>query len=188
MTAHNEVTSNACAWQDDVARRLAHAGLVLVAFELIRSLVVKPIRTFYSHTIFGPGLPFKSYEHDVLSRHKNEFEACLLYLKDFMRAIDDGDIEAIQALRHHRNELAHELPARLKTLNVEDSIPLIDKARKALFKLSNYRTYIDIGSDPAFQDIGIDWDRVTGREYALLERVLQSFGEHQTNTHLLNGP
>ena len=55
--------------------------------ELVKSLIVRPIKAFYSHVTFGPGMPFKSYEEDVLSRHRNEFEACLLYLRDFMQCV-----------------------------------------------------------------------------------------------------
>jgi hypothetical protein len=73
--------------EQDLSDALAYAGLVLLAFELLKSMIVKPIKVFYAHTTFSGG-PFVSYEHDVMSRHKSEFEACLLYLRDFMEAID----------------------------------------------------------------------------------------------------
>jgi len=38
-----------------------------------------------------------------------EFQACLLYLRDFMKAIDSKDVLTIQGLRKHRNDLAHGL-------------------------------------------------------------------------------
>jgi len=38
-------------------------------------------------------MPFKSYAADVKARHKDEFEACLLYLRDFMQAIDAQDMD-----------------------------------------------------------------------------------------------
>lgn len=91
---------------EQIARALSYAGFVLVGFELVKGTIVEPIKLFYRYMTFGPGFPFKSYEHDVLSRHKNEFEACLLYLKDFMEVIDANDIATIHALRKHRNELA----------------------------------------------------------------------------------
>ena len=94
---------------EDIANVLAHAGLTLIAFELIQRMIVWPIKLFYQNTTFGEGLPSKSYEHDVLSRHKNEFEACLAYLQDFMEAIDAEDVATIQELRRHRNEIAHDL-------------------------------------------------------------------------------
>jgi hypothetical protein len=156
----------------ELTRLLTHAGLVLVAFELIKSLIVEPIRTFYSNTTFGAGMPFTTYEADVLSRHRNEFEACLLYLRDFMQAIDADDVDAIQALRTHRNDVAHNLARRLPAWNVDNYVPLLERADRALFKLSNYQTYIEIGSDPRFQGKGIDWNSVKGHEYLLFEQVL----------------
>ena len=89
--------------EDDLTRSLTYAGFVLLAFELVKSLIVDPIKLFYRDTTFSVG-PFKSYELDVMSGHKNEFEACLLYLRDFMEAIDSNDVLAIQGLRKHRNE------------------------------------------------------------------------------------
>jgi hypothetical protein len=49
---------------------------------------------------------------------------------------------------------------------------LLERADKALFKLSNYRTYMEIGSDPAFQNKGVDWNTVKGHEYVLFEEVV----------------
>jgi hypothetical protein len=155
---------------DQLARSLAYAGYVLLAFELTKGLIVKPIKWFYYRATFGPGMPFKSYEEDVLSRHKNEFEACLLYLRDFMDAIDADDFVAIQGLREHRNELAHDLPAKLLTLDISKNQDLLDAAHRALFKLSNYRTYIEIGHEPELK--GIDWTTVKGHEQLILEAVL----------------
>jgi hypothetical protein len=158
--------------EEELTRALTYAGFILVAFELLKSMIVNPIKAFYQDTTFGEGMPFKSYEEDVLSRHKNQFEACLLYLCDFMEAIDTEGVLTIQALRKHRNDLAHDLPNMLNKLNIEDHLPLLDKTDKALFKLSNYRTYMKIGSDPEFQNKGIDWDTIKGREYVLFEEIL----------------
>src|SRR5437899_2250025 len=84
--------------EEELTRALAYVGLVFVAYELVKNLIVNPIKAFYANVIFAAGMPFKSYEEDVLSRHKNEFEACLLYLRDFMKAIESDDMNAIQGL------------------------------------------------------------------------------------------
>ena len=159
--------------EEELSHALSYAGFILVAFELIKSLIVKPIKLFYADTTFAEGLPFKSYQEDVLSRHKNEFEACLLYLRDFMEAINSNDVLAIQALRKHRNDLAHDLVDRILDLNIERHLPLLEKAINALFKLSNYRAYMEIGSDPEFQKLEIDWDTAKGGEYIMLEEILK---------------
>jgi hypothetical protein len=165
--------------KEELTKVLSHAGLVLVSFELVKGLIVSPIRAFYNNMNFGDGLPFKSYEQDVLSRHKNEFEACLLYLRDFMQAIDESDMAAIQALREHRNHVAHDLVGQLHELEIERYAPLLEAAGSALFKLSNHRVFMEIGSDPAFQGKGIDWDTVKGSEYLLFEQILGHVREAQ---------
>jgi hypothetical protein len=159
--------------KDELTRVLAYAGLVLLSFELIKTLIVKPIKAFYANITFGPDMPFKSYAEDVKARHKDEFEACLLYLRDFMQAIGANDMDAIQAFRKHRNVLAHDLPRHLNTLSVDDCAPLLEGARSALFKLSNYRVYMEIGADPQFKDKGIDWNTVVGSEYILFAEVCE---------------
>ena len=90
-----------------LARGLTYAGFVLVGYELVKDMIVGPIKLFYKDTTFGQGMPFRTYDEDVRARHKNEFEACLLYLRDFMEAVEDADFDAIQELRNHRNDLAH---------------------------------------------------------------------------------
>ncbi|VAW71594.1 hypothetical protein MNBD_GAMMA12-72 [hydrothermal vent metagenome] len=167
--------------EDELTRALTYAGFILVAFELVKSLIVNPIKGFYAYTTFGDGAPFTSLEEDVLFRHKNQFEACLLYLRDFMEAIDSEDLLTIQALRKHRNDLAHELPAMLHNLDIENNLILLEKTDKALFKLSNYNTYMEIGSDPEFQNSGINWDTIKGPEYELFEEILTKVKALQSN-------
>jgi hypothetical protein len=157
-----------------LARGLAYAGFVLVGYELVKDMIVGPIKLFYRDTTFGQGMPFKTYDEDVQARHKNEFEACLLYLRDFMEAVDDADFDAIQELRNHRNDLAHDLVRRLPILRVGEHQSLWERVDRTIFKLSNYRTRMEIGADPEFQALGIDWETVTGGEYLLFQKVVES--------------
>ena len=50
---------------------------------------------------------------DVRARNKNEFEACLRYLRNFMEAVDVDDVKTIQELRTQRNSFANNLTSRL---------------------------------------------------------------------------
>lgn len=156
---------------EELTRRLTYAGLVLVGFELVKSMIVGPIKAFYANVTFGPGMPFKSYDVDVRAGARDEFEACLLYLRDFMRAIDSDDVITIQELRQHRNTLAHDLVRVLPTMRLEEHRPLWQRVDRTLFDLSNYRAYIEIGADPEFQ--GLDWDTVKGHEYLLFESIIE---------------
>lgn len=159
--------------EDELVSALTYAGFIFTAFELVKRLIVGPVKSFYDGVTFIDGCPFRSYEEDVLSRHKNQFEACLLYLRDFMQAIDADDLMAIQSLREHRNELAHKLPELLENFDLAEYVPLLERANKALFKLSNYRTYMDLGADPKFKAMDIDWDSVYGQEYMLFSEIVK---------------
>jgi hypothetical protein len=157
----------------EVNRNLAHAGLFLVAYELVKELVVKRVKGFYEGVTFGEGMPFKSYDEDVLARHKNVFEASLLYLRDHFQAISSEDLDAIQMLRQHRNRIAHDLPRMLPHMDAAASDALLSSARESLFRLSNFWVYIDIGADPAFKSQNIDWETVAGADLALLDRIIE---------------
>lgn len=155
-----------------IARGLTYAGFVLVAYQLVKSMIVGPIKLFYEDTTFGQGMPFKTYDEDVRSRHRSEIEACLLYLRDFMKAIDDDDFNAIQYLRKHRDDLAHNLVGRLPVLRLGEYQSIWDRVDRAIFKLSNHRAFIEIGADPEFR--GIDWKTAKGGEYLLFEKAVES--------------
>ncbi len=154
---------------EELTKILTYAGYTLLAFELVKSMIVDPIKSFYERTESFNG-PFKTYKEDVLSRHKIQFEACLLYLKDFMEAIDADDLLVIQNLRNHRNELAHELPDRLKMEEIKNNQHLLKRTKDVIFKLSNYRAYMEIGADPELA--GIDWESVKGHEYLIFETIV----------------
>jgi hypothetical protein len=136
-------------------------------------MIVNPIKAFYAKTTFGEGVPFKSYDEDVRARDANEFEACLLYLRDFMHAIDDADMCTIQELRRHRNELAHDLMGTLPTLRIDEYQSLWEKVDRTLFKLSNYGARMEIGADPQLRTLGIDWETLKGHEYLLFEHTVE---------------
>jgi len=159
--------------EEELTRLLTYSGFILLAFKLVKKLIVNPIKLFYAVTTFGKGMPFKSYEEDVLSRHKNQFEASLLYLRDFMEVIDSNDVLAVQALRKHRNDLAHNLPSMMRSINIENYVSLLENIERVLFKLSNHQAFMDIGSDPDFQGKSINWDTLKGSEYVLYESITQ---------------
>ena len=143
---------------------------VLVGYELLKRMIVDPIKWYYWNTTFADG---SSYEHDVLSRHRNEFEACLLYLRDYMEAIDSEDVLTIQALRKNRNDLAHKLITVLPALDIHEHQPLFKNVDRTLFKLSRHHAFIEIGGDPAYQSLFDDWESVKGHEYLLWEAVVE---------------
>jgi len=153
-----------------IADALMHAGLVLVAHELVKSMIVNPIKVFYERVVFRGNGPFRTYEHDVLSRDAREYRACLLYLRDFMCVLDDDDLQCVEDLRSHRHLVAHELPRLVSGFCNDGYLVLIERVDATLFKLSNHRAYMELGADPVSE--GWDWPRVWGNEYILFTEVL----------------
>jgi hypothetical protein len=158
---------------DELTRRLTYAGLVLIGFEILKGMIVGPVKAFYANVTFGAGMPFKSYEADVRSRARDEFEACLLYLRDFMEAISADDLDTIQELRRHRNDLSHDLVRRLPTLQLEQYREFWNRVDRTLFDLSRYRIRMEIGADPDFKHIDWEADTVKGPEYLLFEHIIE---------------
>lgn len=161
----------------ELNRNLVYAGLFLVAFELVRELVINRVKGFYANTTFGPGMLFRTYEQDVLARHKHAFEASLLFLRDHFEAISPDDVMAIQALREHRNVIAHELPRILPIMDPSENERLLLRAREALFRLSNFWVFIDIGADPEFKSKALDWKQIAGEDLMLLDHII-----HETHS------
>jgi hypothetical protein len=149
---------------------LTYAGLVLVAYDLVKGMIVNPIRAFYKDVVFHDGCVFRSYSADVLTRDKNEYRACLLYLRDFMGVLGDSDIACIEELRAHRHVIGHELPSLVREFPIDDYLDLMARVDATLFKLSNHHAYIELGADPI--SVGWDWSQVWGPEYILFNEVV----------------
>jgi hypothetical protein len=64
-------------------------------------------------------MPFTTYAEDVRAR--------LLYLRDFMEAINADGVSTIQALREHRNDLPHDLARKLPSLDLSAYSTLWEK-------------------------------------------------------------
>lgn len=164
---------------EETTRALVYAGLFLVAYELIKKLVVAPLKQFYDSTTFAPGMPFKTYEHDVLSRDKNVVEASLLDLRDHFKALTPEQVTAIQDVGKQRNAFAHALSEQLSSLDPIANENLLIAARDALFSLSNHWTYVEIGHDPEFAPLDPDWTQFYGEELALLDCIIEKTKEHR---------
>ncbi len=150
---------------------LIDAGLFLVAYELIRSLVVRPVELFYADTTFGEGMAFKTFEDDVSSRAKHKFDACLLWLRDLMKGISDDQYHAIHRVREYRDELTHGIHEKLAEYDFAKATALPLDAKDALFALDNFWVLMEISADPEFSHIE-NWDEIYSNPYSMLKTLL----------------
>ena len=167
--------------QPNSDRQIKHsaviAGAAALTHTLLEALVVDSVKPFYDRTTFSQTesadhLTFQSFEADVLWRHKNEFDACLLYLRDFMEVIDKGDVQSIQEFEVSQTEAEKCLRNNISALNFESLKDNLIQMDRAIFKLSNHRLYVEIGADPEFK--GIDWETQKGNEYVLFEGAVSA--------------
>jgi hypothetical protein len=166
----------------DLNQALVYVGLIFLADELVKNLIVNPIRAFYSGASFGSEMPFISYDEDVLPRHKNEFDACLLYMRDFVQILDANDVLAIQSLRKHRKQLTRDLIGGLRRLEIDRYVPKLSAVNEALHKLRNDRA---LGGNPLVsltQYSSIDWIVRAGAEQQIFEEVVREIVSLKANT------
>ena len=155
----------------------AVAGAATLAQVLLQALVVDSVKPFYDRTTFSAAestehMTFQSFEADVLWRHKSEFDACLLYLRDFMNVIDKNDVQSVQDFGVLYVESNQNLRNNISALNFDSLKKALIRMDRAIFKLSNHRLYVEIGSDPDFK--GIDWSTQKGSEYVLFEGAINA--------------
>jgi hypothetical protein len=55
-----------------------------------------------------------------------------------MSALDDADIELVNAIRKHRNELAHDLPKFITTADADINIRLLESIYKLVTKIDRW--------------------------------------------------
>jgi len=153
------------------------AGAVTLAHTLLEALVVESVKSLYDRTTFAQAesadhMTFQSFEADVLWRHKVEFDACLLYLRDFMQVIDKNDVQSIQDFELQYLVAACHLRNNISALDFDSLNEKLMHIDRAVFKLSNHRLYVEIGADPEFKEI--DWETQKGNEYVLFEGAINA--------------
>src|SRR5205085_746238 len=104
---------------------LIAASIFLAAYETLRNSVIERIRDFFADgfDVNGPLLGAR-YRNTVLALDKSPLKASLLWLKS-MGVVDDADMTRIDAIRAHRNELAHDLPKYIGTCDADIDIQLL---------------------------------------------------------------
>lgn len=96
---------------------LIACSLFIVAWETFRNSVIDNLWGFY-HIGQDParGGVSAKYQSRVLDRHKSPLMASLMWFQE-MGAVDEVDLNAVDQIREHRNEIAHQLPKYITTVD-----------------------------------------------------------------------
>jgi hypothetical protein len=112
--------------------------LLLRYFYLDTKYSEERIRDFFTFSFNEDGaIVSEDYKNEVLSLDKSPLRASLLWLKG-MSAIDDADIELVDDIRKHRNELAHDLPRFIATAHADINISLLGSIYNLVTKIDRW--------------------------------------------------
>ncbi len=123
---------------ESLRSNLIACSLFIVAWETFSNAAINHLRGFYSLGI-DPELNDHSpeYESEVLNRDKSQLSASLLWFQE-RGAIDQEDLDAVDRCRIHRNDIAHELPKYLSTVEHTVDIGLFSKLIELTGKIGRW--------------------------------------------------
>jgi hypothetical protein len=135
---------------------LLRASIFLASYELLRSSVVDHIRGFFIEGFHGDkDIINPRYKVEVVDLHpKDLFHASCLWFKS-QGAISDSDISLIKNIRHHRNDIAHELPKYISEAKYQVNMQFFASIYSLLSKIDRWwirQIEIPINSDFDGQD------------------------------------
>lgn len=133
---------------------LSFAGLIPIVYEEVKRAVLVNVREFYGRGFDESGMLYdeESYARDVTSLDKNRFRAAAKWLVN-NGAITDVQIEVLERLHVHRNDIAHEPLKYLVDPDEEPDAHLFTQAMEVLRDIHRFwiQVEIDIGT---FEDHG----------------------------------
>lgn len=163
---------------DSLKSNLIVASLFLTAYETLRESIIDQLKGFFI-TGFNRADGYKyspDYQSKVLSQHNSPLCASLLWFKD-MDAITDEDIDKVDRIREHRNEIAHDLPRFIATADCDVNVALIADICEIVAKIDRWWIReIEIPTNPDFtpDDLdSIDYDAVTSGRMMFLRMMLE---------------
>jgi hypothetical protein len=152
-----------------VKANLILSALYLAAYELLKDSIIDSIRGFFTlKYVNGKFEVDEQYNAEVLTLHKDLLQASCIWLEQ-MGAINKEEIQEIEKIRKHRNEVAHELPKLLVDSDLNLNIGYFVRIRELLEKIEAWWVKnFEIPVNPDFDGIEVDdKDIQPGRVIAL---------------------
>jgi hypothetical protein len=171
---------------ESVATTLIRAGCFLSAFELIKPAVVDQVRDFFLVGLVERddfhGEAQSEYQRHVLSRNpKSTYRASCDWLVS-MDALTAEQVETLEEIRKHRNEIAHELPKLLVDPDFEVRTDLLAAAVECVRCLGVFWGSITAATDPQFDGQDIDPEEIKSASYLLMEYLASIAGVGSATT------
>lgn len=151
-------------------KNLIASSLFLSGYEILRSSIIDHIRDFFCDN-FSLGEPStsKEYQEACLSLDKSPLRASLLWLKQ-MDIVNDEDLEFVDKLRSHRNEIAHKLPRVLETHHADVNIQLLQGIYLLVSKIDRWWIReVEMSVNPDFDNVEVAEEEITSGNMILIQ-------------------
>lgn len=123
---------------ESLKQNLLLGGLYLAAFELLKQSLVGRLKEFYwTESSDGKDVPSPAYQEKVLDLDRNVYTASAMWWKD-RGAINSDDIDSLQEIRMHRNQIAHNMPKMIGVAASNINLDLLKNCHELLFKIDNW--------------------------------------------------
>lgn len=169
-----------------VRATLAFAGLFQLTHEMLKSMVIDDVKSFFGYIRIGDRgvwLPERGeleYQRDVLGRHANRFAASLLWLQT-MNALGAEQAARLDEVYEHRHDLIHELAKYLVDPNLEPDYNLFLEALATLKALSRFWTEVEAGYGTFEEHPDLDLDEVTNLRLLLIDLAISALADGSPN-------
>lgn len=161
----------------NVQQALIKASCFLSAYELIKADIVGRVHDFYLRGFDESGLIYdeKAYKRQVLDLDKSKYRASCKWLVK-SNALSSKDVEVLERVYVHRQEVAHELPKLLVDPDFEVNTDLLLEATECLRKLGIFWATIEIETSDQWDVDRVDFDGIKSGSYLLMEYLLSIAG------------
>lgn len=161
--------------EEVVKSNLLLASLYLAAYEILKHTIMYRVKRVYAieYTADAEPVVDKGYNEEVLSLHKYPLSASSLWLES-AGAISSEDVEMIDGLRRHRNEIAHELPEFLTDPERDLYLGYYVRMRNLLNQIEVWWIMnFEIPANPDFDDVEVEEKEVSPGTVILLDYLTE---------------
>lgn len=161
---------------ENVVAALVRAGALLTGHELVKTAIVDEVKGFFLQGFDEDGMIYsKDYENGVLTLGRNPFDASVKWLIQ-MGGLTPDQADALEAIRSHRHEIAHEFARFIVDPDADVSIDRLTELQGVMRSLDRFWGGISVDTNPDFDGVDVDRDIIVSGSGALLEYLLQIAG------------
>lgn len=137
---------------DFLKQNLLQGGLYLAAFEMLKGSLVGRPRDFFCFEVIDGEISTSQatpeYAKKVLSLHAHPYTASVLWWRN-QGAISDKEVELLRYIREHRDQIAHNMPKMIGTIEHSINLDLLNAIEAILAKIDNWWIQnVEAGTDP----------------------------------------